>query len=202
MEGPPLGTGGEDITWPDQVAPRGRKASSTRKIKPQTSNLPWAGNKAGVTGVVLSIGGVAPHTTPVRARQPSLGAICAASWRVGAGSLVPRGSCGSRQRGRGGRPRSGSSLGRGERGPSPLPRGVGAGAPAACRPVGGVGGGSRRGLPAPPLGCGPRFPTLAPLLSSAHPPPACACGRGRGAAPGWGGMRGGPCTPPPEPLQT
>ena len=39
MEGPQLGLGGEDITWPDQVAPRGRKASSTRKIKPQTSNL-------------------------------------------------------------------------------------------------------------------------------------------------------------------
>ena len=39
MEGPRLGPGGEDITWPDQVAPRGRKASSTRKIKPQTSNL-------------------------------------------------------------------------------------------------------------------------------------------------------------------
>ena len=39
MEGPLLGPGGEDITWPDQVAPRGRKASSTRKIKPQTSNL-------------------------------------------------------------------------------------------------------------------------------------------------------------------
>ena len=39
MEGPPLGPGGKDITWPDQVAPRGRKASSTRKIKPQTSNL-------------------------------------------------------------------------------------------------------------------------------------------------------------------
>ena len=39
MEGPPLGPGEEDITWPDQVAPRGRKASSTRKIKPQTSNL-------------------------------------------------------------------------------------------------------------------------------------------------------------------
>ena len=39
MEGPPLGPGGEDITWPDQVAPRRRKASSTRKIKPQTSNL-------------------------------------------------------------------------------------------------------------------------------------------------------------------
>ena len=40
MEGPPLGPGGEDITWPDQVAPRGQKASSTRKIKPQTSNRP------------------------------------------------------------------------------------------------------------------------------------------------------------------
>ena len=39
MKGPRLGPGGEDITWPDQVAPRGRKASSTRKIKPQTSNL-------------------------------------------------------------------------------------------------------------------------------------------------------------------
>ena len=39
MEGPPLGPGGEDLTWPNQVAPRGRKASSTRKIKPQTSNL-------------------------------------------------------------------------------------------------------------------------------------------------------------------
>ena len=38
LEGPPLGPGGEDITWPDQVVPRGRKASSTRKIKPQTSN--------------------------------------------------------------------------------------------------------------------------------------------------------------------
>ena len=39
MEGPPIGPGGEDITWPNQVAPRGQKASSTRKIKPQTSNL-------------------------------------------------------------------------------------------------------------------------------------------------------------------
>ena len=38
LEGPPLGPGGEDITWPDQVAPWGRKASSIRKIKPQTSN--------------------------------------------------------------------------------------------------------------------------------------------------------------------
>ena len=35
--------------------------------------LPWAGNKAGVTGVVLSRGGVAPHT--VRAHQASLGTV-------------------------------------------------------------------------------------------------------------------------------
>ena len=33
MKGPALG--GEDITWPDQVAPRGRGAPSTRNIKPQ-----------------------------------------------------------------------------------------------------------------------------------------------------------------------
>ena len=39
MKGPPLAPAGEDITRPDQVAPRGRKASSTRKIKPQTSTL-------------------------------------------------------------------------------------------------------------------------------------------------------------------
>ena len=38
LEVPPLGPGGEDITWHDQVAPRGRKASSTRKVNPQTSN--------------------------------------------------------------------------------------------------------------------------------------------------------------------
>ena len=39
MKGPPLGPGGEDITWPDQVAPSGRRAPNTRKVKPQTSNL-------------------------------------------------------------------------------------------------------------------------------------------------------------------
>ena len=39
MEGPPLGPGGEDITWPNQVAPRGQRAPSTRKFKTQTSNL-------------------------------------------------------------------------------------------------------------------------------------------------------------------
>ena len=83
-------------------------------------------------------------------------------------------------------------------GPSPLPRGVGAGAPAACGPVGGRGGGwSRRGLPAPLLGGGLRYSILAPLVSSAHSLPACACVRGRSASPGWGGVRGGLWTTPP-----
>ena len=43
MKGPPLGPGGEDITRPNQVAPRSRKASSTRNLKPQTSNLKLLG---------------------------------------------------------------------------------------------------------------------------------------------------------------
>ena len=38
-EVPPTRTGRENITWPDQVAPRSQKASSTRKFKPQSSNL-------------------------------------------------------------------------------------------------------------------------------------------------------------------
>ena len=39
MKGPPLGPGGEDITSPDQVAPRDRRAPGIRKMKPQTSHL-------------------------------------------------------------------------------------------------------------------------------------------------------------------
>ena len=39
MKGPPPGPDGEDITWPDQVAPRSRRKPSTRKIKPQNSNV-------------------------------------------------------------------------------------------------------------------------------------------------------------------
>ena len=50
MEGPPLGPRGENITLPDQVDPRGRKASSTRKIKPQTSNLNTASTDENRTG--------------------------------------------------------------------------------------------------------------------------------------------------------
>ena len=68
MEGPPLGPGGEDINWPDQVAPQGQKASSTRKIKPQTSNLKPLkngdkGGKGGGKGVGKG-GNANPATTP------------------------------------------------------------------------------------------------------------------------------------------
>ena len=41
MKGPPLGPRWEDITCPNQVAPWGWKASSTRNLKPQTSNVCW-----------------------------------------------------------------------------------------------------------------------------------------------------------------
>ena len=70
MESPPLGPGGEDITWPHQVAPRGRKASSTRKIKPQNSNLKpgggpdfrafWVGGLAASCGVGGRFAGCGP----------------------------------------------------------------------------------------------------------------------------------------------
>ena len=39
MKGIPLGPDWEDITWPDQVAPRDGKASSTLNLKTTTANL-------------------------------------------------------------------------------------------------------------------------------------------------------------------
>ena len=136
-----------------------------------------------------------PHTAPVRARPPSLGAICAAFWRVGAGSLVPRGSCGSRRLGRGDGPCSGSSLGRREGGPSPLPRGGGGRSPRGLPPVEGGGGraaasllplwgAARVSLPWPPSCRRRTHPRRARSVRVAGPP--------RG-----GGMRGGPWTAPP-----
>ena len=122
--------------------------------------------------VCCPLGGVAPHTTPVRAHPASLGTICAASPCAGVGPLVLRGPHVSRRLGRGGGSHSGSPLGRG--GPSPLPRGVGAGAPAAGGLVGGRGGGCRAAA------------ALLPFWAAASLP-ARACGRGRSAAPGWGG---------------
>ena len=79
--------------------------------------------------------------------------------------------------------------GGGGRGPRGLRAGEGAG-----------GGASRRGLPAPLPGGGLRYSILAPIVSSARSLLACACGRGRSAAPGWGGVRGGPWTASPGAL--
>ena len=115
------------------------------------------------------------------------GAICAASWRVGAGSLVPRGSCESRRLGRGGGPRSGSSLGRGEGGPSPRPRGLRAGAPAACGPVGGGGGGVAPRPPCSPSGWRVAVPYPGPPLVVGALPPGV---RVRSGSRGRPGVRG------------
>ena len=70
MEGPPLGPGGEDIPWPAQVAPLGRKASSTRKIKHQTSNMKRAHHPSPVTGPL-----------PASCGPPTPRGCCAAPFR-------------------------------------------------------------------------------------------------------------------------
>ena len=38
-KGPPLGAGGEEITWPDEVARWNRKASNTRHLKPENLKI-------------------------------------------------------------------------------------------------------------------------------------------------------------------
>ena len=139
--------------------------------------FPWVGNKAGVTGVVLSMGGVAPHTIPVRAHPASLGTICAVSRCAGVGPLVLRGPHLSRRLGRGGGSHSGSPLGRG--GSIPSASGGGGRGPCSWRAGGGAGGGvSRRGLPALVPGGGLRYSFLALSVSPARSLPARACGRG------------------------
>ena len=127
---------------------------------------------------MLSMGGVAPHTTPVRAHPASLGKICAASRCAGVGSLVLGGPHGSRQLGRGGGSHSGSPLGRG--GTIPPALGGGGRGPRGWRADGGAGGrgASRRGLPALLPGGGLRYSILALPVSPARSLQACACGRG------------------------
>ena len=72
--------------------------------------------------------------------------------------------------------------------------GAGAGTPEACGPLGLWGrGGSRRGLFAPPLGGGPRFPTL-PYPFRRRTPPRRVRLVGVTGPPRGGGMRGGPWT--------
>ena len=157
--------------------------------------FPWVGNKAGVTGVVLSIGGVAPHTIPVRSHPASLGTICAASRCAGVGPLVLRGPHLSRRLGRGGGSHSGSPLGRG--GSIPSASGGGGRGPRGWRAGGGAGGGvSRRGLPALVQGGGLWYSFLALSVS-----PARSLRRARAVGadvpPRGGGGEGRPVDRPP-----
>ena len=109
--------------------------------------------------------------------------------RLFSAAPVGAGGCGGGGAGRAPAPLSGGG------GAMPPASGGGGRGPRGLRAGGGMGGGgSRRGLPAPLLGGGLRYSILAPLVSSAHSLPACACGRGCSAAPGWGGPRGGPWT--------
>ena len=61
MKGLPLGPGGRDITWPDQVAPRGQRKPSTRNVNPQTSNRTC--NTAPRLGTPVNRGQVNQDTT-------------------------------------------------------------------------------------------------------------------------------------------
>ena len=155
---------------------------------------------------MLSLGGVAPHITPVRAHQASLGTICAVSRCIGAGSLVLRGPHGSRRLGRGGGSRSGSSLGRGGDHP-PCLGGWGPGPP---RLAGLWGGGGRGGVaprpPWSPSGRGPAVLNPGPLRVAGVLPSGVRVRSGLKCRPGVGGGEGrpvdrsfgGPCRPLPS----
>ena len=146
------------------------------------------------------MGGVAPHITPVRAHQASLGAISAASWRVGAGSLVLGGPRGSRRLGRGGGSRSGSSLGRGGDHP-PCLGGSGPGPPRLAGRSGGGGGGVAPRPPCSPSGRRPAELNPGPPRVVGALPSGVRVRSGSKCRPGvGGGVRGGPWTGPPGAL--
>ena len=157
--------------------------------------FPWVGNKAGVTGVVLSMGGVATHTIPVRAHPASLGTICAASRCAGVGPLVLRGPHLSRRLGRGGGSHSGSPLGRG--GSIPSASGGGGRGPRGWRASGGAGGGGV--APRPPCSRSRRRPVVllpGSLRVAGALPFGARVRSGLKCRPGVGGVRGGPWTAP------
>ena len=77
MKGPPLGPCGEDITWPDQVAPWSQRTPSTRKIKPQTSNLAGPGTAlSGPTFAAPRAACGSSAATTVHGRGLGLGRRC------------------------------------------------------------------------------------------------------------------------------
>ena len=107
------------------------------------------------------MGGVAPHTTPVRVHPASLGTICAASRCAGVGPPVLRGPGVSRRLERGGGSHSGSPLGWG--GPIPPASGGGGRGPRGWRAGGGPGTGGGGVAPRPPCSRSGRRPAV--LLS-------------------------------------
>ena len=78
MKGPPLSSGGEDTTWPYQVAPRGRRTSSTRNLKPQISNLP-----------PVPVPLLVPLLLPFPLLFPSVSAPCCGSYSAGRSGSSP-----------------------------------------------------------------------------------------------------------------
>ena len=141
---------------------------------------------------------------PYHSGSCSLGTICAASWRVGAGSLVLRGPHGGRRLGRGGGSRSGSSLGRG--GTIPPASGGGGRGPSGPRAGGGAGGGGCRaaasllpfwaaacGTQSWPPSCRRRAPFRRVHAVGAEVLPRGGEGEGRSAD----RSPGGPCRPEP-----
>ena len=185
------GGGGGAAPFPPAVRPgRGLWGGGSLCLFPSLC-LPWAGNKAGVTGVVLSMGGVGPHTTPVCAHPASLGTICAASRCAGVGPLVLRGPHVSRRLGRGGGSHSGSPLGRG--GPIPPASGGGGRGPRGWRAGGGAGGGGV--APRPPSSRSGRRPAVllsGPLRVAGALPSGARVRSGLKCRPGAGGGEGRP----------
>ena len=166
--------------------------------------LARAGNKAGVIGGAQVMGGVAPHSAPVRCCVPPPGVVRVLSLCAGAGLPACRSPRGSRRRGAWGRaacglscvPPPGAAALSGGGGTSLRPRGKWRdGAPVARRPEGGVGvrgeGGPRRGSPPPcpgglALGLRPSPPS-----SLANPPWVYMFSWGCQGVPGaWRGLVG------------
>ena len=202
------GGGGRPVRRAPRLCGRGGQWGGGSLCLVPSLCLPRAGNKAGVTGVVLVMEDMAPIllrfvlACRLRARSVwrpgALARVClfsavpvrAGSWGGGAG-LAPA-------------PLSGAAVLAGIGGTIPSASGgVGADAPAACGHVGGVRGGrSRRGPPALPLGGGLRFPTLPPSRRRRIPPrrarsvgvagppraPGAACLAGGGGGLGWVGL--------------
>ena len=189
------GGGGGAVCRPPRRCGRGAQGGGGSPYLGPALCLPWAGNKAGVIGVALVLGGVAPILLrfvfacclgrgPFSVLQRWRGFACLSrpSWEQAVGGVGARGVRAqlcplSRRRGPFG--------GRGDAPSAPVARGPEGGS-------GGRGEGRRAvALQLPPPGGWPVAPGPDPPSSPAHPPQVYLFGRGRWAAPGAGrGMAG------------